>query len=152
MGTVKNGRPRFALVICMATAVLLGSCSKSESAGVVVPRPEPGTVEKIDSRQGRALLDGDRRVLLLDVRTLREYMLGHVVGAQIGDMADQERWDFRLSELDHNEPVMVYCRDAKCSSEAAELLVEAGFKEVYDLGYPGMWDSKYLPIDKRGKS
>lgn len=141
-----------ALLLGLAFLVTATACAGQKVTSVKVPRPQPGQIEKIDSRQGRALLDSDRRVLLLDVRTVREYMKGHVVGAQIGDMSNPQRWDFRLSELDREQPVMVYCRDSECSHEAAQLLVDAGFKEVYDLGHPGLWDPKYLPIDKRGKS
>lgn len=129
---------------------VIAGCGKQ--APVTVPRAQPGQILRLDSQQGRALIDSKRRVVLLDVRTIEEYMKGHVVGAQIGDMSNPQRWDFRLSDLDRNEPVMVYCRDEECSHEAAQMLVDAGFTEVYDLGYPGMWDSRYLPIDKRGKS
>lgn len=127
------------------------ACGEGGSSGEL-PHAERGQVLQIDSAQGRAFLDSERRVLLLDVRTVEEYMKGHVVGAQIGDMSDQARWDFRLSELDPDGPVMVYCRDSECSAEASQRLVAAGFTEVYDLGHPGMWDPKYLPIDKRGRS
>lgn len=123
------------------------ACGGGSSASL--PHAEKGEVLEIDSAQGRAFLDSDRRVLLLDVRTVEEYMKGHVVGAQIADMSDQARWDFRISELDDDQPVMVYCRDSQCSADAARRLVDAGFSEVYDLGHPGMWDPKYLPIDKR---
>lgn len=116
-----------------------------------LPHAEPGQVLVIDSAQGRAFLDSDRRVLLLDVRTVEEYMLGHVVGAQIADMSNPDRWNSRLAELDLDTPVMVYCRDQDCSAEASQKLVDEGFVEVYDLGHPGMWDPKYLPIDKRGR-
>lgn len=119
---------------------------------VDLPHAEKGEVMVIDSAQGRAFLDSDRRVLLLDVRTVEEYMKGHVVGAQIADMSNPDRWDFRLGELDRDGPVMVYCRDSDCSAEASQKLVDEGFTEVYDLGHPGMWDPKYLPIDKRGRS
>lgn len=154
-------RPHTAGLVIRPTAVLLGlglllallglsGCGNDKPESV--PKPEPGQVLKIDSKQGRALLDSGRRVLLLDVRTVREYMIGHVVGAQIGDISDDERWNSRIAELDRDKPVMVYCRDSECSAEAARRLVDEGFKEVYDLGHPGMWDPKYLPIDKRGKS
>lgn len=150
-GNVPRTLPVLLLAIVVGVLALSG-CAKDAVSGVKVPKPAKGEILKIDSRQGRSLLDSDRRVLLLDVRTVREYMKGHVVGAQIADMSDDKAWDFRLSELDRNKPVMVYCRDTACSHDAAQRLVEAGFVEVYDLGDPGMWDSRYLPIDKRGKS
>lgn len=138
--------------LLFATMLTLQTACGGGGSSAELPHAEKGQVLKIDSAQGRAFLDSDRRVLLLDVRTVDEYMKGHVVGAQIGDMSDPARWDFRVSELDVDAPVMVYCRDSDCSAEAAQKLVDAGFVEVYDLGHPGMWDPKYLPIDKRGKS
>lgn len=144
-------RSRIAVVLVLIL-VCLGVAACGSEAPISVPRPDKGQVEKIDSQQGRALIDSGRRVVLLDVRTVKEYMKGHVVGAQIGDISDEDRWNSRIAELDPKIPVMVYCRDAECSAAASQRLVDDGFVEVYDLGHPGMWDPKYLPIDKRGKS
>lgn len=119
------------------------------SSEVKVPDAKPGTVVKLDSQQGRALLKPDRHTLLIDTRTVPEYIRGHLVGAQNVDMSDAQAWEFRVTEFDRDRPTIVYCRDDDCSREAADRLVAAGLQHVYDLGNPDDWDQKYLPIEGR---
>jgi thioredoxin 1 len=82
--------------------------------------------------------------ILLDVRTPEEFAEGHLTDAKLinyynGDFKNQ------LSVLDKTKPVFVYCRSGKRSGESAELLIELGFKEVYDLkgGFVAWADGKY---------
>lgn len=151
-GTTSSGGSIHQLAVIVLAVIVGVTTACGGGSAVELPHAEKGQVLVIDSAQGRAFLDSDKRVVLLDVRTVDEYMKGHVVGAQIGDLSNPDRWDFRVEELDPQIPVMVYCRDSDCSADASQRLVDAGFVEVYDLGHPGMWDPKYLPIDKRGKS
>lgn len=82
--------------------------------------------------------------ILLDVRTPEEYAEGHLADAKlINYYAD----DFKsqLALLDKTKPVFVYCRSGKRSGASAELLIELGFKEVYDLqgGFMAWSENKY---------
>ncbi len=89
---------------------------------------------------------GNNNYLFVDVRTVSEYEDGHIEGAvliplsEIGD---------RLSELPMDRPIVVYCNGSSCnrSGNAATILVNNGFTEVYDLGGTGIieWIEKGYP-------
>ena len=70
---------------------------------------------------------------VLDVRTSREYNLGHIEGAILADVSNNKEFLSKLSALDKNSPVYIYCRSGSRSKTAARLLCESGFIHVYDL-------------------
>lgn len=114
----------------------------------VPERPQPGTVAQIDSAAARALIDSERRVLVMDVRSIEEYMAGHLVGAQHIPIEDEGLWERRTSALDPAAPTIVYCRTGNRSADAAQRLVDQGFAEVYDLGGVEDLDPELLPLDR----
>ena len=68
---------------------------------------------------------------LIDVRTPEEYESGYIAGAaniSLQTLAD------RLSEVPTDQPIVVYCRSGNRSAQATQLLNQAGYTEVYDLG------------------
>jgi rhodanese-related sulfurtransferase len=75
---------------------------------------------------------------LIDVRTAREFSNGYIEGAKNIDY-NGDSFEKQMKKLDKNKPVLVYCAAGGRSENAAELLKEWGFSEVYDLegGYNG---------------
>jgi len=75
---------------------------------------------------------------LIDVRTPREFTNGFIEGAKNIDY-NGDSFEKQMKKLDKTKPVLVYCAAGGRSENAAELLQEWGFKEVYDLegGYNG---------------
>lgn len=69
---------------------------------------------------------------LIDVRTPREFSNGFISGAKNIDY-NGDSFEKQMKKLDKNKPVLVYCAAGGRSENAAELLKEWGFKEVYDL-------------------
>jgi rhodanese-related sulfurtransferase len=89
---------------------------------------------------------GSDDYLFLDVRTVSEYEDGHIEGAlsiPLSEIPD------RLSELPVDRPIIVYCNGSGCdrSRAAAEVLMNNGFIEVYDLAGTGIieWIEKGYP-------
>ena len=124
--------------------LLLAACGGGEATEV--PEAEQGEVLVIDSAEGRALIDeGD--VLVIDVRTVEEYQEGHLVGAQNIPVEDEELWQSRTAALDPEQPTVVYCRTGRRSELAGQMLVDAGFTEVYDLGGVTDWDPEELAVE-----
>lgn len=83
---------------------------------------------------------------LLDVRTLDEFKNGHIEGA---GQLNYYALDFRqkLLLLPKNQPIYLYCNTGYRSQRAAEILVENGYKNVYNLEHGIMeWNLKNLPI------
>ncbi len=91
------------------------------------------TVQLVDHDEALAILDGDPDALLIDVRTEEEFKSGHIEGALLLPI---DQLQARLSELpqDKATPLVVYCRSGNRSATAAQILLQAGFSQVYDLG------------------
>lgn len=69
--------------------------------------------------------------VILDVRTEKEYMTGHIKGAvniSLGTIRE------RYKELDPQKSYITYCSHGLRSVKAATLLKERGFKYVYNGG------------------
>jgi len=69
---------------------------------------------------------------LIDVRTPKEYELGHLQNALNIDWNGSE-FETQVSKLDKAKPVFVYCLSGGRSSSAASKLLSIGFKLVYEM-------------------
>lgn len=74
-----------------------------------------------------------KRYQLVDVRTPKEYALGHLEAASLADWKDSTVFVAQIGVLDKSRPVYIYCRSGNRSSKAASWLIEHGFKKVYNL-------------------
>ncbi|WP_303918698.1 thioredoxin domain-containing protein [Draconibacterium sediminis] len=84
--------------------------------------------------------------VLLDVRTQNEFKNGHI--ANSGQL-NYYALDFkkRLLLLPKNEPVYLYCNTGWRSEKAAQILVENGYKNVYNLEHGIMdWELQNLLV------
>ncbi len=76
--------------------------------------------------------------VLLDVRSYEEFDEGHIEGATlipVDELAD--RW----AEIEEYDKILVYCRSGNRSATASDILLDAGFTDVYNLlGGIKAWD------------
>jgi rhodanese-related sulfurtransferase len=80
---------------------------------------------------------------LVDVRTAEEFNSGHIPGAiniSLQELAN------KIGHIPKDKPVIVYCRSGNRSSFAADVLMQAGYTDVYDLGGIIDWARQGLPI------
>ena len=105
--------------------------------GVAIHRLNPQDAERLLAEGG---------VVLLDVRTPKEYQNGHIPNAQLIPLRELED---RLKELpkDRTLPVLVYCSNGDRSAKAARLLYDTGRKDVYTLiGGLRAWVAAQKPL------
>ena len=84
--------------------------------------------------------------ILLDVRTKSEFKNGHIPEA--GNL-NYYALDFRkrLLLLPRNQPIYLYCNTGYRSEKAAEMLIENGYTNVYNLQHGIMeWELIDLPV------
>ncbi|MCK5401218.1 MAG: rhodanese-like domain-containing protein [Flavobacteriaceae bacterium] len=74
----------------------------------------------------------NRKVQLVDVRTLREYDTGHIKGAINIDFYSR-KFNIEFNKLKKNRPVYLYCRTGIRSRKAANKMATMDFLEIYDL-------------------
>lgn len=85
----------------------------------------------------------DAGALLLDVRTPDEFASGHIDGAINIDHTEVSSRIAEIRELqggDLHKPVVVYCRSGRRSGIAKQILEDAGFDRVTNLGGIGDWE------------
>jgi len=109
------------LLILFFSLSLLSSCTSQEK--MAVKKVDVSTFTK-----GIALENSQ----LVDVRTPKEFEQGHIEGAKLIDFYS-ENFKEKIQQLDKATPVYLYCRSGGRSGKASKLLVELGFKEIYDL-------------------
>ena len=103
------------------------------------------TIKQVNPAKFQQLIKNPKGVLL-DVRTQSEFGNGHI--ANSGQL-NYYAFDFkkRLLLLPKNEPIYLYCNTGYRSEKAAEILVENGYKNVYNLEHGIMdWELKSLPV------
>tara|TARA_B100001059_G_scaffold153860_1_gene153489 strand:+ start:685 stop:1122 length:438 start_codon:yes stop_codon:yes gene_type:complete len=123
------------------------SCQSKPEASTEIAQSEGVVNADVNVAAFAALIDTSETGLLLDVRTDREFAMGHIRGAA---QIDFYRDDFQeeLAKLDPNVPVYVYCRSGNRSGQAAKMMKSMRFKTVYNLeGGIGAW-AREQPIEK----
>lgn len=88
-----------------------------------------GTYTDVTVDEAKELIDSGE-VQVLDVRTPDEFAAGHIPGAKLVPLQVIESI---LSELDQDQKYLVVCRSGNRSTQASGILVENGFKNIYNM-------------------
>lgn len=73
------------------------------------------------------------QTIIIDVRTPAEYADGHLEGAELLGL-NGGQFSAALPTLDPDAQYVVYCRSGNRSAQAVQLMKDAGFTNVTDLG------------------
>jgi rhodanese-related sulfurtransferase len=106
-------------VIAVMTSLLLAGCSTTTGA----------TNMNVSEFSKKITESG---VVILDVRTPGEFAEGYIEGAQNIDF-QSGNFENEIAALDKNVTYAVYCRSGNRSGQAAKIMHDAGFHEVYNL-------------------
>lgn len=93
---------------------------------------EEGKIEMIAPEQVVEAVNTEKNLQLIDVRSNAEYAVSHLKDAQ-NICVTNDDFKEKVATLDKDKPVYVYCKKGGRSAQAALILKEMGFKEVYDL-------------------
>ena len=100
------------IMVCMACSLVLAA------------------TQDISSREAKKLLEKNKSIFLLDVRTPQENSQARLPGAVLIPINEFER---RIREVPRNKTILVYCAVGSRSKPAAELLSKNGYKDVYNM-------------------
>lgn len=99
----------------------------------------PGDFEKGLGKEG---------VQVLDVRTAAEFNSGHIKNALQADWTNNEQFRDRISYVEKDKPVYIYCLAGGRSHAAASWMRENGFKNVVELeGGINAWKRDNKPVE-----
>lgn len=120
-------------VVLLSALVYFVSCQDSTTNGQVKENISVDVFEK-------KILETPN-VQLIDVRTAEEYADGHLKGARNMNV-NREDYKEQFNTLDKNRPVYVYCLSGGRSGNAAKIMQNMGFREVYNMEGGFMkWDA-----------
>ena len=115
-------------------ALLLGLLGLTANASA-----QSDSIKTVDAAQFAEFINSDS-VLLVDVRTAKEYAAGHIANAKNIDVL---KFDFKdqVEVLPKDKEIAVYCRSGKCSLMAANTLAKMGYKVINLRGGWMEWET-----------
>ena len=105
-------------------------------------------VKNVEVKDAERLLKKEKGVVILDIRTPREFGGGHLDGAKNVNFYDS---DFRvkLESLDKNKVYLLHCASGGRSAKAREMMRELEFKNIYHLeGGMRAWVKAGKPVKR----
>jgi rhodanese-related sulfurtransferase len=114
-----------------------------------VEAPKKPAVENVKADQFDALRKSDtNKVVVLDVRTKKEYSEGHIPGSVLIDFTSDD-FEQKVSKLDKDKTYLVHCASGGRSARACKKMDQLGFKKLYNLeGGMGAWAKAGKPVEK----
>lgn len=102
--------------------------------------------KNILSRDAKSLMEKNKNVYLLDVRTPQEYSQGRLAGSVLIPVGEFER---RVREVPKNKTIVVYCAVGSRSKSVTGYLERLGYKDVYNMtdGIVG-WYRNGFPVQR----
>ena len=104
--------------------------------------------EQISQKEAKSLMDNNKNIVILDVRTKKEFDEGHIKGAinipveTIGSIPPAQL-------RDKKQMILVYCRSGRRSKMAAQKLGTMGYENVLEFG--GIMDWGYGTVKEAPK-
>lgn len=120
------------LILIAIVTIIAVSCARIFSKGTTGKTEPLPTFATVGVEEFQTFI-ADDFVQLVDVREPEEFEEGHIVGAVLIDVNEQDFLEKALATLDKQRPVAVYCRSGRRSARAASMLASQGFK-VTNLG------------------
>ena len=133
----------------LALVVFLTGAMLSRAADP--PKPTPTSEAKAYKNVGVDDFDklrSDKKNVILDVRTSKEFESGHIPGAVNVDWNGPD-FEKKVNELDKGKTYLVHCAAGGRSAKASDKLAKLNFKSIYNLeGGLRAWEKAGKPVEK----
>lgn len=119
----------YLLVICL----LLVGCSNEKIDGEALYK----TIESSIAKE----FVSNEKAILIDVRSFEEYEQRHIedaINIPFDTISKEAIENITNSKIDN---IIVYCQSGSRSKEAAIMIIELGYTNVYDLGSINNWEN-----------
>lgn len=151
----ENSRPFVVFCVLIVLAVLVKALfipagmdrSAPRQAREVQKGMEEAVIRNISPVDAKSNMATDKRIVLLDVRTLEEYNERHITGAVLVPLDKADVFIPALARLlpDKTAVIYVYCRSGRRSRDAVGLMQVAGYVNVFNLGGIKDWPFETEP-------
>ena len=89
---------------------------------------------KLSPQKAKNLMDTTKDLTIIDARTELEHLYeGKLEDSILIDFLKPRLFKKKILTLDRHKPYLIYCAVGRVSEPAAELMVQLGFKHVYEL-------------------
>jgi rhodanese-related sulfurtransferase len=135
--------------LLLALSLIIISCSqnKTEEKTISVPGKIENPIKNVDAATFKKLIEAGNGTVL-DVRTIGEVAQGHLPNVFVADIYQRDFVE-KINQLPKDKEIYVYCTVGARSSQAAQILVSNGFKNVYNLnGGIIAWSRNGFTIEK----
>lgn len=136
------------VLLCLFSLLACGGNTAEKTEPAETETVEKEVIRNIDVQEASTLLERNRNILLIDVRTPEEYNgpLGHIEGAQLMPIQQFKYWGAEL-DAEKDQPIMLVCRSGGRSGRTAVMLKDLGYTNLMNVT-DGMsaWNKAGLPI------
>lgn len=137
--------PRTLLALLLALALLAAGCGGDDTADEAPAETVAAQPEFAQAATAAVKAVGAGDATLVDVRTQEEWDAGHAVPATWFPLTRLEEGELP-DDLAKDEPIYVYCRTGNRAGQAAEILREAGYTDVTNIGGLADWQAAGGPV------
>ncbi len=110
----------FAMIFLLSVAILFTGCVEND-------------YKHLTHEDAQRIMKANPDAIILDVRTQDEYEKKHIPNAVLVPIENLRDGDF--SKLpDKDATILIYCWTGRRAEDAAIILVEHGYKNVYEFG------------------
>lgn len=117
--------------IAIITLFACGNAENHNNQSETTEQSTQAIVKNVNAEEFKSLVEKGNGIVL-DVRTPQETAQGVIPNAVTIDFYAPD-FKEQVDKLDKNKPVYVYCKSGGRSSNAAQILKDLGFKEIYNL-------------------
>lgn len=126
-----------AIAVSLLMAALPNAHGKKDDAPSSPGSPAPAAaIGDISPEEAMRRIGSGENAVLLDVRTPEEHAERRIPGSLLLPLASRDDMAGPAARLlpDKSAPLFVYCRSGRRSALAADILVELGYRNVFNLG------------------
>ena len=112
---------------------------------IIVLEYQQKSYTALSSKDADAVIKTEKP-FVLDVRTRQEYAMGHLENSVLIPVQELKK---RIQELDihKNNAILIYCATGNRSTVASKILIDSGFKKIFNLRYGFVdWVREKYPV------
>lgn len=118
------------IIIVVMIMILVSGCNSNNNE----VDNTTNSINSITTKEVNTIVKEEKDYIIIDVRTKEEYESGHIKGA-INIPVDA----INSIDIDKTKKIIVYCKSGKRSNNAANILLNKGYKYIYDMGGINNW-------------
>lgn len=129
--------------LVILSVLCLAGCRRPDDSPSSAMPASVAAYRQVSADEARELMAKEKGYVILDVRTEREFLEGHVPGAV--NIPNETIGSAEVSGLpDKGQLILVYCRSGNRSKQAAGKLAALGYTNIVEFGGMNSWTGEIV--------